>query len=184
MKRTLAVISALFAMTALTSTPVAVAQEKGALVPLKVDLVVSRNAGAKKISSLPYTLWLTANDRHMTSVRMGVQVPVSALAFTKEGAEPTRSWTYQNVGTNIDCQVSTVPDGRFSFEVKLTDSSVDREAPGSPTKDPRAGIPALRSFTSSFNILLRDGQTAQYASATDPVTGETLKVDVTLTVLK
>ena len=46
------------------------------------------------------------------------------------------------------------------------------------------GVPAFRNFTSNFSILLKDGQSAQYASATDPVSGETLKVDVTLNVLK
>ncbi len=188
MKKTLAFIIALCAITALTQSRVAVAQEKPgerpALVPLKVDLVVSRTAGAKKVSSLPYTLWMTANDRQTTSVRMGVQVPVTSLVFAKEGSEPQRSWSYQNVGTNIDCEATNVADGRYQLRIRLSDSSVDRDAPGSPTKDPGAGVPALRSFTSSFNILLKDGQTAQYASATDPVSGETLKVDVTLTVLK
>ena len=33
-------------------------------------------------------------------------------------------------------------------------------------------------------MLLRDGQTMQYASATDSVTGEVVKIDVTLNVLK
>jgi hypothetical protein len=46
------------------------------------------------------------------------------------------------------------------------------------------GTPAFRNFTSNFSILLKDGQTAQYASATDPVSGETLKVDATINVLK
>ncbi len=46
------------------------------------------------------------------------------------------------------------------------------------------GVPAFRNFTSNFSILLKDGQTAQYASATDPVSGETLRVDVTVNVLK
>jgi len=47
-----------------------------------------------------------------------------------------------------------------------------------------AGVPAFRSFTSSFNLLLKDGQAAQQTSATDPVSGEVLKIDVTVTVLK
>ena len=189
MKRTLALFAALCAMTAVTESRVVLAQEKPgdkpALVPLKVDLVISRTAGAKKISSLPYTLWITANDRQTTSVRMGVQVPVTTTVFpAKEGTESTRSWSYQNVGTNIDCQAVTTADGRFNLLIKLSDSSIDRDAPASLTKDPLAGVPAMRSFTSSFNILLKDGQTAQYASATDPVSGETLRVDVTLAVLK
>jgi hypothetical protein len=184
-KRTFLVIATLFVGVTLATPRAATAQDKPALVPLKVDLVVSRTAGAKKVSSLPYTLWMTANDKQMTSVRMGVQVPVTTTVFEKQGGgEPTRSWSYQNVGTNIDCEATTVGDGRYQLRIRLTDSSVDRDAPGSPTKDPNAGVPALRSFNSSFNILLKDGQTAQYASATDPVSGETLKVDVTLAVLK
>jgi hypothetical protein len=46
------------------------------------------------------------------------------------------------------------------------------------------GIPAFRSFTSSFNLLLKDGQTAQHTAATDPISGEVIRVDVTLNVLK
>jgi hypothetical protein len=42
----------------------------------------------------------------------------------------------------------------------------------------------LRTFNTEATLYLRDGQTAQYAMATDPVTGEVLKVDVTLTVIK
>jgi hypothetical protein len=32
--------------------------------------------------------------------------------------------------------------------------------------------------------MLRDGQSTQYTAATDPVSGEVLKIDVTLTVVK
>ena len=89
---------------------------------------------------------------------------------------------YRDVGTNIDCSAASQADGTFSLDVKLNDSSVSFD-----TKDPAQtlkGVPAFRNFTSNFSILLKDGQTAQYASATDPVTGETLRVDATLNVLK
>ena len=33
-------------------------------------------------------------------------------------------------------------------------------------------------------MLMRDGQTLQFGTATDKVTGETIRVDVTLTVVK
>jgi len=158
----------------------AVAQERQNLVPLKVQLVVSRQLGDKKISSLPYTLWVTANDRRSTNVRMGVQVPVVTTAMTKEGVS-TPSYSYRDVGTNIDCTAATQGDGVFSLEIKVNDSSLSFDAKESATLK---GIPAFRNFASSFSILLKDGQTAQYASATDPVSGETLKVDVTLNVLK
>lgn len=179
MKRTIALIGSMVLIVALAAPPVAVAQDK-ALVPLKVQLVVSRHNGDKKISSLPYTLWVSANGRITTSIRMGVQVPIVSTMITKEGQVP--SYSYRDVGTNIDCLAQSQADGFYVLEIKLNDSSVSFEPKESgPTL---RGIPAFRNFTSNFNIVLKDGQTAQYASATDPVSGETVKVDVTLNVLK
>jgi hypothetical protein len=183
-KRTVAIVGSMVLMAALAVPPVALAQfeqpPKGPLVPLKVQLVVSRNNGDKKISSLPYTLWVTANDKRATSVRMGVEVPVTTTVTSKEGVA-SQSYSYRSVGTNIDCQ-ATSADGVFNLEIKLNDSSLgfDSKESGQAAK----GIPAFRNFTGNFSILLKDGQTAQYASATDPVSGETLKVDVTINVLK
>ena len=45
-------------------------------------------------------------------------------------------------------------------------------------------IPSFRSFRTSFSVMLRDGQTTQHTSATDPVTGEVIRIDVTLNVMK
>ena len=179
-KRTLAFIGSMMAIAALAGSPVVVAQEKSALVPLKVQLVVSRHNGDKKISSLPYTLWVTANEKKPTSVRMGVQVPFVTTAIANGTATP--SYQYRDVGTNIDCVAYGQADGTFNLDIKLNDSSVSYDAKESGPI--LKGIPAFRNFTSNFSILLKDGQTAQYASATDPVSGETLKVDVTVNVLK
>jgi hypothetical protein len=182
-KRLVTFIGAPILIAALAGSPVALAQERAAaLVPLKVHLVISRTSVDKKvISTLPYTLWVTANDKRMTSVRMGVEAPVPTTVITKEGVE-SQQYTYRSVGTNIDCQATEQAGGLFNLEIKLNDSSlgVDAKQPGQPLK----AVPAFRNFTSNFSILLKDGQTAQYASATDPVSGETLKVDVTVNVLK
>jgi hypothetical protein len=180
-KRTAAFIGALVVIASLTDRPVALAQEKPALIPVKVQLVVSRHNAEKKISSLPYTLWVTANRPNVTGIRMGVQVPIVTSLVTKEGVT-SPSYNYRDVGTNIDCTATSQADGFFNLDIKLNDSSVsfDPKESGPALK----GIPAFRNFTSSFSILLRDGQTAQYASATDPLTGETVRVDVTLNVLK
>lgn len=187
MKRTLTLIGSMILIAGMAGSSVAVAQESK-LVPLKVQLVVSRTGVDKKvISSLPYTLWVTANDKKPTSIRMGVQVPIVQTTFssaTKDGPAsiPSSSYTYKDVGTNIDCQATGQADGSFVLDIKLSDSSIsfDSKDPGQKL----TGIPAFRNFTSNFSILVKDGQTAQYASATDPVSGETLKVDVTVNVLK
>ena len=45
------------------------------------------------------------------------------------------------------------------------------------------GVPVFRSFGSSNTLVLRDGQSRQYTAAADRVTGESIRVDVALTVL-
>jgi len=186
-KRLVAFIASMVVIT-WAAAPVGFAQEAARLVPLKIQLVVSRTAVDKKvISSLPYTLWVTANDKKPTSVRMGVQVPIVQTSFGQVAAGgfatiPQSSYTYKDIGTNIDCQAVSQADGTFNLDIKLSDSSVSfdqKESAQSPK-----GVAAFRNFTSNFSILVKDGQTAQYASATDPVSGETLKVDVTVNVLK
>ncbi len=109
---------------------------------------------------------------------MGVKIPVFS------GGANSGAYNYQDVGTNIDCTVSTPPDGGYKVNLTVADSSVyfpdrDKGQPSTTTTPP-----AFRSFTSTFIILLRDGQTGQYTSATDQASGEVLKIDATLNVLK
>jgi hypothetical protein len=179
---------------ALGAAPTALAQEKpapappaqqgGPMVPLKLDLVISRLAGDKKISSMPYSMWLTANDPSTgrlggTSLRMGVRMPLPATVTSKEGAMVSYTTQYHDIGTNIDASAVSATDGRFGVSITLNESGVNTKGESAV-----AGAPMLRNFTSRFFLLLSDGQTAIYTSATDPVTGETLNVQVTLTVLK
>jgi hypothetical protein len=49
---------------------------------------------------------------------------------------------------------------------------------------PAPGNPSFRSFRASDSLVLKDGQTAQFTTAVDKVSGEIVKVDVTLTVVK
>jgi hypothetical protein len=168
------------------------ASRAAAQVPLKVTLVISRYQGEKKLSSLPYTLMLTANERQTTRLRLGTQVPVVSAVFGassagKDASVPMQSYSYKDVGTNIDCEASTAADGAFKLTLTIADSSVyypDRTETAVTSSITATGAPAFRSFNSTFNILLRDGQTSQYIAATDPVSGQTLRLDATLNVQK
>jgi Bacterial type II and III secretion system protein len=156
------------------------------LVSLKVSLVLSRYQGEKKITSVPYTLLVTANQAERTSLRMGNQIPVPTTSIGA-GGERSTSYQYRDVGTNIDCSASSVPDGQFRLTLTVTDSSVyypDRTDPTAASTTPTTGSPAFRNFNSTFNILLRDGQTAQYTSATDQVSGQVIKLDATINIQK
>src|SRR4026207_1996360 len=104
----------------------------GSPVSLKLSLVFSRYQGEKKISSVPHTLWVTTGDNTRTSLRLGTQVPVATAVFGKEG-EKTQSYTYKDVGTNIDCSAALLPDGWFRLGITITDSSGDYPAQSEPT---------------------------------------------------
>jgi hypothetical protein len=166
------------------------AQEKAPapVTPLKVQVVVSRSQGEKKISSLPYTLSINAGAAPTTAnLRMGTKIPLMMIAGQPKEADgkalpqigPVQ---YQDVGTNIDCIASTLDDGRFRVQITVDDSSVYPEE--TEKSGASSGHPSFRSFRLSNGLILKDGQTGQLAAATDKLTGETVRVDVTLTVIK
>ena len=174
---------------------------KASDTPLKIQVVISRYQGEKKLSSLPYSLTVTGGgggiDRAMVgpsfvgraNLRMGAKVPIVMLAMPSVDGKPLTGIPagggpiqYQDVGTNIDCSVWSVDDGRFRVELGIEDTSVypdEKETPGMAK-----GTPSFRSFRASDSMLLRDGATGQFTTATDKVSGETVRVDVTLTVVK
>jgi hypothetical protein len=160
------------------------AQEKPqtSLVPLRIQIVLSRTLGDKKTSSLPYMLGVLANGPK-TSLRMGVDVPVAASRGV------TESFSYRGVGTNIDCHAEQSAGGTYKLTVTVSDSSLHVDSPPAAQTSPEkglilSGLPAFRSFNTTFTVLLRDGQTVQHTSATDPVSGEVMRIDVTLNVVK
>ena len=91
------------------------------------------------------------------------------------------SYQYQDVGTNIDCFADQLDNGRYSLAVTVDDSSIYPDEQGAGTAK---GSPSFRSFRATNALILRNGETGQFTAATDKVTGETVRVDVTLTVVK
>ena len=151
------------------------------LVPLKVTLVFARYQGEKKLSSVPYTLFVTANLNERTSLRMGNQVPVTTTVFSGGAGIPQSSYNYREVGTNIDCAAQTSADGFYRVTLTVADSSVAYAEGDAAAK---TAPPTFRSFNSTFNILVRDGQSVQYTSAADPISGQVVKLDATVNVQK
>jgi len=189
---------------ALAWTALAFAQDRPAatpntalvVMPLKIQVVISRYQGDKKISSLPYSLSVSGGGGRMdptagpafvgrANLRMGTKVPVPVTTFGPADKSPgaVQSYQYQDVGTNIDCQVWAVDESRFRVEITIDDSSVYPDESKEPAGAVK-GAPSLRSFRASDAMMLKDGGTAQFTAATDKVSGETVRVDVTLTVIK
>ena len=174
----------------------ATAQEKPAPpraekpTPLKVQVVIARFQGEKKIASAPYMLAITANNasRELARLRIGTEVPIATppSGSSADGKTPTPAGIqYRPVGTNIDCTVRRVDD--TSFEVQLTieqSSVVDDEQQKFQTPRAVPNAPAFRSFRFTNSAVLRDGQTTQFTNAADALTGEVVRIDVTLNVVK
>ena len=156
-----------------------------ARIPLEIEVVITRYDGTKKVSSLPYTLAVNANGTEV-QLNMGAEVAIPSTAFTplaQGGANvsPLTSYNYRSVGTGIITRAATAEDGRFDLQLSIDDSSVYTN----PAAPPGLGqVPAFRSFRSRNTLLLRDGQTREYTAATDRVSGEVVKVSVTLKVVK
>jgi len=177
-----------------TESP-APAESHTRFTPLRVQVVFSKYQGERKIASLPYTLTCNAGERAPAVLRMGIEVPV-AVSMAKE----IQQFQYKNVGTNVDCKAGQPEDGRYRLELNVEQTSIyspadEKVTPMGRDKDKQGKVswgvtdtpliaPLFRSFRASFVPLLRDGQTVQYTAATDPVSGEVMKIDVTMTVLK
>ena len=159
---------------------------------LRVQIAISRYQGERKLASVPYTLLLTTDDRK-SRVRMGVEVPIAVATFAKgEDAKsgPVTSFQYRNVGTNIDCSAEDrTGEGLYQLVLNVESSSIyttseSLTAPGLNEAGLVPDRPLFRTFNVSLNPTLRDGQTVQTVASTDPVTGEVVKIDVTLNVVK
>ena len=151
---------------------------------LKVSLVFSRSQGEKKISNIPHTI-MVATDGTRTSLRLGTQLPVPTTAISEKGAIP--SYSYRDVGTNIDCAATPVPDGAYRLTITISDSSVyypDQSDAAAKSVTASTGAPAFRAFNATFSLVLHDGQAAPTTSLTDPISGQVIKVDATINLQK
>jgi hypothetical protein len=145
-----------------------------AVTPLRIQVVFTEMEGDKKVSSLPYTFSVNADERRTrpsSQVRNGTRIPV---AIDKDKI------TYLDIGTNIDCSALLQDDGRYKLTMNMERSSI-------ATQDSNASAftaPIVRQFRAEINPVLKDGQTIESIVATDPLNGHVYHVSVTLTVLK
>jgi hypothetical protein len=169
---------------------------QNAIVPIDLEVVISRYQGDKKTSSLPYALTVNTiyhqnvNLAPLTSLRMGGEVPLPTMSpVTVDGKPMTGLPTggpvmYKAVGTNIDARGRILDGGRFEIWVSVQDDAIATPQGVGAGSTQATSLPVIRSFKASNNVVLRDGQTRQFTAAADRITGEVVKVDVTLKVAK
>jgi hypothetical protein len=116
---------------------------------------------------------------------MGAQVPVATITVAMADGKATtpQSFQYKDIGTNIDCSAGTTDGVYFRLAISIDDTSVIA-GEGDLQQGLAKNNASFRSFRSNESLLMKDGQSLQYTTATDKITGEVVKVDVTLTVVK
>ena len=174
-----------FSMAVVALAPcVAFAQQRGAvpppavaeapLTPLKIQVIVTRLQGQKQVSHESFTLAVTANDKKMSEVQSGTQVLIPMVTMEGKTVGPV----FKDVGTHIQCLATTAEGNRFRLDLSVEAALLDQDQP--KTSPPYR----IRSFRSSQPLLLRDGQTSEYTTATDPTNGEEVKLTVSLVVVR
>lgn len=171
-----------------------------ALTSLDVHVVITRLIDGKPVSALPYTLAVTS-DSGEAQLNMGAEVPVpsttlaplaptptpGAAAGTGEGtptARPIATTSYRPIGTVITCRANSRDQGRYLVQLSVDDSTVFSSDSAKSSMPISTTMPVFRSFRSRNTLLLRDGESRQYTAAADRISGETVRVEVTLRVVK
>ena len=167
--------------------PRPVPQPRASVTALLFEVTISRQLNGKVISSTPYTLSVAPENK--ASLRMGGDVPVPSTTYTpasKEDGKPAQqlsSYTYRSIGTGIDITAVSIVDQQYRVLLTIDENSI-YPADLAPSSAKTTGAPAFRSFKSTNTINLRDGQSLEYTTATDRLTGEVFHVAVKLSVVK
>jgi hypothetical protein len=156
-------------------------------VSLKVQVVFEEYDGQKKIASLPYAFRVVTNGNN-SSIRDGLRVPVSTGGSTDPAAP--HQFQYMDVGANIDCNAWPSDDGAYKIKINVQRTflfSPDELKPAMDLNKATIGVggnPVVQTFTSSLFLLMRDNQTIEATTVTNPLNGRVLKILVTINVEK
>jgi len=146
-------------------------------VPLKLQVVFSRYQGETRVGRLPFTLLLNSDDKP-ARMKIGLMVPLNVRT---EGGKGPPTVMFKDVVTAVRCSARPLSGERFALACGFDQDVVN--APDGENIASAQFAPVIRRFNSDTTLVLQDGQTVQH-SATDPLTGEVLEVDVTLHVVK
>lgn len=178
------------------------------LTSLEVQVVITRLDRGKVVSTLPYTLSVTTNAGE-AQLNMGTEVPVPTATMTPiappappagggtaaagapgPGAaaalpRPMTTMSYRPVGTVIACRAIKSDDNdRYQLVLSVDDSAIFTSGQAAPPVPVGDALPVFRSFRSRNTLMMLDGQTRQYTAASDRVSGEIVRLEVTMRVVK
>jgi hypothetical protein len=112
-----------------------------------------------------------------TTVFVGNQVP---LRFSDKGVQTI---LFRDVGVKLRCLAGLMEDdGRYEVAVKVEDSFLAAPTPAS--RPAEEDLPVWRTLNAEARLYMRLGDTVPITSTVDPVTGDMVRAEVTLTALK
>ncbi len=150
---------------------------------VKLELVFSTEGGGTAVDS-SVTMEVSSNG-DPSELRIGTEVPVpvtysrDARGDTEDApGAPKASFQYRNVGTNLTVLARSHEDGyRLRVSLELSTILGNQQIAG-------IDLPRFRTFNLRDDIVLRDGESAELASATDVDTGEIRRVRISLEVVR
>jgi type II secretory pathway component HofQ len=167
----------------LAVAPASVAQSPPAASPpvaektpgkrLLVRFQESRLRGDATTATRSCTLLLQA-DGGPARVFVGTQ---AAITVADQNAPTT---VFKNAGIEARVTATTLPDGRYRLDAAFEESSLLAAGGGSDTAV-TSGNPILQVVKGESRIGLREGEAVPFASAVDPVTGEVVRIDLSVT---
>lgn len=167
----------------LATASVALGQESPAAKPpetaktpgkrLRVEFRETRQRGDTTTATRSYALLLHA-DAEPARVFVG---PVVAMTTSEQGTLTTQ---FKNAGVSAQASATTLSDGGYRVVAEFEDSSPLGSA-GRVTDIKAVDNPILRVVKGKSRLSLHEGQTVSFVSTVDPVGGEVVRVDVTVT---
>jgi Flp pilus assembly secretin CpaC len=148
-------------------------EEKAPGKRLRVEFRETRQRGEATTAVRPCVVTLHA-DAQAASVFVGAQV---TMTTSDQG---TIAMVFKNAGIEAQASAKTLPDGRYRLDAKFEDSSA-LGAGGGAAASTAVSNPIFRIVRGESRLTLREGETVPLASVVDPVTGEVVRVDVTVT---
>jgi hypothetical protein len=146
-------------------------QEKPPGKRLRLQVQETRQRGNAPPTSRTSALLLHA-DAGPASLFVGTQVAITQVE------RDSSTTTFKNAGVAVRVRVHSLPDGRYRLQLEYEDNpkrgmTVER-APGT------ASNPVLQVVKTRSGVTLGEGESVPFANAVDPVTGESVRVELTL----
>jgi hypothetical protein len=162
-----------------------------------VELTISRYQGAKKVSSMPYALIVIASqappnanpaitpNSPNAALRMGVNVYTGRAVTSVDNGQSHSNPEYQYIGTDVDCRADYSEAG-YRVLINVSDSSLMPATSGDVPNPTIAVVQnsGVRRFVLSNMLLLRDGVPVQFSVGTDPISGDSVRAEITATAVK